>query len=114
MEESPFTAANVSSLSYLVFNATVEFEGPKSIAGRSCDDFVISNETASNEQSDYIVFNLCIDSQYGVPLYFNETEVYQGVPYAAAATATSVSTDVTGSDFTIPQQYLNAVPRAIV
>jgi hypothetical protein len=108
LEETPFTAANVSSLSYLVFNNTVTYDGTKSIAGRSCDDFVISNATAANLQSNYTVVDLCIDKGYGIPLYFNDTTVVDGMPSSFAFTATVVSANVSGSELAIPQQYLNA------
>jgi hypothetical protein len=114
IEETPFTAVNVSSLAYLVFNTTVTYDGAKSIAGRNCDDFIISNATGSNLESNYSVFNLCIDTQYGVPLYFNETDITRGVPSSFTFTATSVSADVSSSEFVIPQQYLNAVPHSII
>jgi hypothetical protein len=97
-----------------VFNNTVTYSGSKSIAGRNCDDFIISNATGANLQSNYSVFNLCIDTQYGVPLYFNETDVTNGVPGSFAFTATSVSTDVPSSEFVIPQQYINAIPHSII
>ena len=114
IEETPFTAVNVSSLSYLVFNNTVTYDGAETIAGRSCDDFIISNATASNLQFNYSVFNLCIDTQYGVPLYFNETDVIGGVPSSFVFTATAVSTNVPSSEFVIPQQYLNSIQQSII
>jgi len=114
IEETPFTAVNVSSLAYLVFNSTITYSGAKTIAGRNCDDFIISNATGANLQANYSVYNLCIDTQYGIPLYFNETDVTGGVPSSFTFTATSVSTDVPSSEFTIPVQYLNAVPHSII
>jgi hypothetical protein len=114
LEESPFTAVNVSSLSYLVFNNTVTYGGTRRIAGRGCDDFVISNETASNLRSNYTIFNFCIDSQYGIPLYINDTTVVNGIPSSFAFAATAVSVNVTGSELAIPRQYLNAVPKSII
>ncbi len=109
VEETPFTAVNVSMLSYLVFNNTVTNKGTRTIAGRGCDDFIISNAASSNLQSNYSVFNLCIDRQYGIPLYFNETDVSGGVPVSFDFIATNVSTIVQGSEFIIPPQYLKAV-----
>jgi len=115
LEETPFTAANVSALSYhLVFNNTVTYEGTKSMAGRDCDYFVISNATGANLRSNYSVFDLCIDPQYGIPLYLNETYVSAGVPSSIAFIATAVSANVSGSEFVIPQQYLNALPKSII
>jgi hypothetical protein len=114
LEETPFTAVNVSSLSYLVFNNTVTYGGTKKIAGRGCDDFVISNATASNLRSNYTIFNLCIDTQYGIPLYLNDTTVVNGLPSSFAFTATAVSAAVTSSELAIPPQYLNAVPKSII
>jgi hypothetical protein len=109
IEQTPFTAANVSSLSYLVYNNSVTYDGVKTIAGRSCDSFIISNATGANLASNYSVFNMCLDKQYGVPLYFNQTDVVGGVPNVFEFTATSVSANVTSADFVIPQAYLNAV-----
>ncbi len=114
LEETPFTAANVSSLSYLVFNNTVTYGGTKRMAGRSCDDFVISNATAANLRSNYTVVELCIDKGYGIPLYFNDTTVVGGVPSSFAFTATVVSMNVTSSELVVPQQYLNAVSQSII
>ncbi len=108
IEETPFTAVNVSMLSYLVFNNTVTNNGARTIAGRGCDDFIISNATSSNLHSNYSVFNLCIDRQYGIPLYFNETDVTGGVPASFDFIATNVSTSVPSSEFIIPPQYLKA------
>jgi hypothetical protein len=114
IEETPYTAVNVSSLAYLVFNNTVTYSGAKSIAGSNCDDFIISNATSANLQSNYSVFNLCIDTHYGVPLYFNDTDVVKGVPSSFGLTATAVSASVSASEFVIPQQYLNAMPKSII
>ncbi len=114
LEQTPFTAANVSSLSYLVINTTVTYSGTKSIAGRSCDDFIISNATASNLQSNYTVYTMCIDTQYGMPLYFNATEVAGGVPNSFAFTATAVSTSVPAAEFVIPPQYLSTISHSII
>lgn len=114
IEETPFTAVNVSSLSYLVFNSTVTYDGTKTIAGRGCDDFLISNATASNIQSNYSVFDLCIDTQYGVPLYFNQTDVVYGAPSSFVFTATVVSANVSSSELTIPQQYLSNAQQSII
>ncbi len=41
IEETPFTAVNVSSLSYLAFNNTLTYGGVKTIAGRSCDYLIV-------------------------------------------------------------------------
>jgi hypothetical protein len=114
LEETPFTAANVSGLSYLVFNSTVSYTGVKTIAGRSCDNFIISNATASNLQSNYTVFGLCIDTQYGVPLYFNETEVTGGIPSSFSLSATSLTTNVSSSEFVIPSSYLSTIQGSII
>jgi len=114
LEETPFTAVNVSSLSYLVFNNTVTYSGIRTIAGRSCDNFIITNATASNIQSNYSVFDFCVDRQYGVPLYYNQTYVTGGVPSSFSFTATLVSTNVTGADFAIPQSYLNTIQKSII
>jgi hypothetical protein len=114
LEETPFTAANVSALSYLVFNNTVTYSGTRSIAGRECDYFIISNETASNLQSNYTVYDLCIDTQYGIPLYVNATDVVGGVPSSFGFTATAVSANVSGSEFVIPQQYLSSISHSII
>jgi|GEM_PF-1448768 hypothetical protein len=114
IEQTPFTAVNVSSLSYLAFNNTVTYSGTKTMAGRSCDDFIISNATASNIQSNYSVYDLCIDSQYGIPLYFNQTDVTGGVPSSFTFVATSVSTNVPSSEFVIPQSYLNTIQKSII
>ncbi len=114
LEETPFTAANVSALSYLVFNNTITYKGVKSIAGRSCDGFIFSNATAANLQSNYTIYNLCIDTRYGIPLYFNATEVAGGVPNSFVFTATAVTTSVSASEFVIPPQYLSAIPNSII
>lgn len=114
IEDTPFTAANVSSLSYLVYNNSVSYGGTKTIAGRTCDSFVISNETGANLESNYSVFDLCLDTQYGVPLYMNETDVVYGTPSSFSFTATGLSTNVTASEMTIPQAYINAIPKSII
>ena len=114
IEEAPFVAANVSSLSYLVFNNTVTYGGTKTIAGRTCDDFIISNATAANLQSNYSVFNMCVDTQYGILLYTNQTFVTGGIPSTFTFVATSVSTNVPSSEFVIPQQYLSTISKSII
>jgi hypothetical protein len=114
IEESPFTAVNVSSLAYLVYNTTLTYRGTKTIAGRSCDDFLISNATGANLQSNYSVFDLCIDTQYGIPLYFNETDVVYGSPSSFAFTATLVSANVSSSELVIPAQYVSAAHQSII
>ena len=113
LEETPFTAANVSLLSYLVFNNSVTYSGTKSFAGRSCDNFIISNGTSTNLQSNYSVFDICVDTQYGVPLYFNETDIIGGVPSSETFMATMVSSNVPSSEFVIPQAYLNSIQSGI-
>lgn len=114
IEETPFTAANVSVLGYLVFNATITYGGIKTIDGRSCDSFIISNATSANLQSNYSVFNLCLDTQYGIPLYFNQTDVVGGVPSSFVITATAFSLNASRSEFVILQQYLNAIRHSII
>ncbi len=114
MEATPYTAVNVSSLSYLVFNSTVSDAGAKTIGGRGCEDFIISNATTANLQSNYSVFNICLDNQYGIPLYLNQTVVSGGIPSSFAVMATAVSANASSSEFVIPQQYLNAVPKSII
>lgn len=114
LEQAPYTAVNVSSLSYLIFNSTVTNVGTKLIIRRGCDDFIISNATSANLQSNYSVFNICIDNQYGIPLYFNETDVIGGIPSSFAITATSVSTNVTSQELAIPQSYLSASRQSII
>jgi hypothetical protein len=113
IEQTPFTADNVSSLSLLVFNNTLTYKGAKTIDGRNCDDFIISNVSASNIQSNYSVYNICIDTQYGIPLYFNQTDVVGGSPSSYVFTATAVATNATASEFVIPQQYMSAAQSII-
>ena len=113
IEETPFTAANVSILAYLVFNNTVTYGGAKSVLGRSCDNFIISNETSANLESNYSSINICIDKQYGIPLYLNQTNVVHGVPSSYEFAAIVVSANVSGSEFIIPQKYLNAVSSPV-
>jgi hypothetical protein len=114
IEEAPFTAANVSSLSYLVFNSTMTYSGRRSYAGRACDNFVISNATSSNIASNYTVFDLCVDTQYGILLYLNQTNVANGIPSPFAFSATAVSLNVSGSELVIPQAYLSNVSHSII
>lgn len=114
LEETPFTALNVSALGYLVFNSTVTYGGIKTIAGRSCDSFIISNATTANLESNYSVFNLCLDTQYGVPLYLNQTDVVSGLQSSFSFTAKAVAANVTSSDFVIPQSYLNTIQKSII
>lgn len=113
IEQTPFTAVNVSSLAYLIYNNSLAYQGTKTIDGRSCDDFLISNATASNIQSNYSVYNICVDTQYGIPLYFNQTDVVSGSPSSFVFTATAVSTNVTSSELVIPQQYITAAQSII-
>lgn len=114
LEQTPFTAANVSGLSTLIFNSTISYGGIKTIAGRSCDSFIISNATTANLQSNYSVYGMCVDTQYGILLYLNQTDVVGGAPSSFTFTATAVSTDVSGSELVIPQQYLSAIPKSII
>lgn len=105
IELTPFTAVNVSPLINLEPNQTVAYSSTMSVLGRKCDNFIISNANSSGRQLNYSVFYICIDTQYGIPLYFNLTTTLDSFAY----TATSLSTYVSSSAFIIPQQYLNAI-----
>jgi len=114
LEQSPFSAANDSGLAYLVFNNTVSYRGTKSYAGRSCDDFLISNASYSNLQSNYTVYDICLDSQYGIPLYLNQTNVTNGMPTSFYFVATAVSADVNASQVAIPTAYSSIVQSSFI
>lgn len=116
IEQFPFTADNITAFAFVIDNATysLKYVGTETYIGRSCDDFIISNETTSNLLTNYSAFSMCLDHQYGVPLYFNATEVVGGIPNSTVYTATALSTNVTASDFVIPQAYLDNVSHSII
>jgi hypothetical protein len=115
LEGYPFRITNVSSIAALIYEGNMTYQGTKMVIGRSCDSFVISNETSANLLSNYSVDSMCIDTQYGVPLYFNETDVIGGKPYPALGlTATLISTNVPQSAFNIPVAYSDNVSSSLI
>ncbi len=114
LESFPFTASNVSMLGILITEGNLTYGGTKNIANRECDNFLFSNVTQNNLLANYSVINLCIDSKYGIPLYVNETDVTNGMPNSTAFIATYFTTNVSMSDFSIPQSYLNSIPKSVI
>ncbi|MDE1860674.1 MAG: hypothetical protein KGH72_03050 [Candidatus Micrarchaeota archaeon] len=113
LEVTPYTIANVTPLALLVFNNSVSYSGVKDVFGRNCDYFAISNVTSANTRSNYSVIDICLDKQYGFPLFLNETLVSAGLPNSFSLTADLVSTNVSQSEFVVPQRYINATQQAI-
>jgi hypothetical protein len=114
VEEYPFTADNISSLSVLVLEGSIRYAGQQTIIGRSCDEFDYSNATSPNPLSNYTEMDMCLDTQYGIPLYLNTTFVSGGIPNSTAYTATSFTTNVSASELAIPQAYLSNVSQSII
>jgi hypothetical protein len=109
----PYTAKNISMFGILMVEGNLTSTGTQIIAGRKCDNFEFSNLTRGNLLSNYSVINLCLDSQYGIPLYVNETGVIGGALNSAVRlTATYFSTNVSKSDFAIPASYTKALQNA--
>lgn len=115
LEEYPFRPTNVSSIAVLVNMGNITYKGSKTVMGRSCDDFILSNATSANLLSNYSTLDVCIDKQYGIPISFNETDVVGGVPQKPYTfVATSISSSVSASDFVIPSEYLSNVSQSII
>ncbi len=114
LEQFPFSIGNVTALAAQMLAANLTYGGTKTIIGRPCDSFVASNETTSNLLSNYSVIAVCIDRQYGIPLYLNETDIVGGIPNSTEFTITRISTNVSGSDFVIPQKYLDNLSQSII
>jgi len=101
----PFTIRNVTALAYLGQDS-ISYQGLQSTNGRACDAFVVSNATSAT-QSNYSRVLMCLDSQYGIPLYFNETNIVDGsLQQGAFLMATSVSAGPSASQMAIPSEYL--------
>ncbi len=111
----PFTLKNLSYMGYLAVdnaillgNVSVSYDGVRSYAGRRCDNFIVSNETSSL-LSSYNTFDVCIESGLGLPLYFNETDILNGVVNDTSyLQAVNVSTNVSGAEFTIPASFIGS------
>lgn len=102
----PFTLTNVSWLGYMTKLSNFAYHGTKTIVGRSCDDFKVSNLTSSN-QLNY-TFEICVDKSYGVPLYYNSTGYENGtVNSTVQYLATNISQNISSEDFVIPPSLLN-------
>ncbi len=105
----PFSVTNVTSLALIVYQGSTSYQGMKTIDGRFCDSYFFRNGSSTNLSSNYSTLSLCIDQQYGLPLYFNETQVIRGALNSLAFTAIKVSTNVSNAEFVIPAAYLKDV-----
>lgn len=100
----PFEITNVTALGYLG-TGSVTYSGPSTMIGRACDDFLVSN-LISPSASNYSQVSLCMDEQYGIPLYFNETDYSNGVPsQGLLLVAQNISSNVPASAVSIPAAY---------
>ncbi len=105
----PYYAKNISKLGILVIEGNITYTGTKAIANRSCDNFVFSNITNANLLLNYSVVDLCLDSEYGIPLYIRGTNIIQRVPNKTIIwTMSQFATNASASDFIVPEQYLRA------
>lgn len=102
----PFTLNNLTAVGYLG-QSNITYEGTRSVAGRSCQSF-LSSGLGSNLFGNYSIVSVCLDGQYGIPLYYNETDYSGGTAYQGPYfLAESVSTNVSPSELAIPGAYLN-------
>lgn len=113
LEQFPSVPTNSSSIIFYLTIGNTSYVGQKSFIGRSCDDFHITNETTS--PANYTTAEICIDKQYGVPLYLNMSDVAGGsVTSGSTLVATSITTNVSASEFVIPAKFLNNVSSGTI
>jgi hypothetical protein len=111
LDSFPFVITNVTALGYLG-PADVTYLGTKTIIGRTCDNFMISNQTGGLI-SNYTTVSTCLDTQYGIPLYFNETDFSGGLPsQGMLLVVQNISTNVSGQAFVIPPAYISNANNA--
>lgn len=103
---SPFTPLNVGNIAYVSQEGNISYMGLGTMSGRSCNDFVVTNESV-NDTSNYSVSNICLDAQYGIPVYYNETDFTNGTPIYHILTTRLISGNVSKSDFVIPNNYIS-------
>ncbi len=106
LSKFPFNLSDAGSIAELLVGNNISYTGPRyGIGGRPCDLFSLSsNQTGTN----FTTMDICLDKQYGVPLYFNSTSVLQNQIYSTnLLLALNFSTNVTAEDFAIPAAYRN-------
>ena len=73
--------------------------GTKNISGRICNDYLFSNTT----QAVTTTYNICLDSDYGIPDYMNETVFKDGVySHSTYMVLKRIYTSLNSSYFKIP------------
>lgn len=106
----PFTITNLTSFGYIGLS-NITAQGTKVIDGRTCNSFV-SSSAGKNLLANYSTAEFCLDTQYGIPIYYNETDVIDGAEYQGLyIVIKSMTTNLSQSDFTIPQTYLDYVKQ---
>ena len=109
-ESFPFTLSNLGSIAPLANVSNVTYEGVSTIDGISCNGFAME-ELSSMNPANYSTYVVCLDAQYGIPVYLNTTVVRGRNVSSTAIEAVDFSTNVSSSDFVIPSNYLqNAKP----
>ncbi len=111
LDSFPSTISNLTALGYLGVGK-VTYSGNLTILGRSCNSFYISNLTAYGSDN-YSTISTCLDSQYGLPLYFNETDYINGVQtQGMLLLLRNITTNVAQSSLAIPAAYLGNAQNA--
>ena len=73
--------------------------GKRNISGRMCDDYLFSNTTYAVTTT----YNICLDRNYGIPVYMNETVFKDGVySHSTYMVLKRIYTSLNSSYFKIP------------
>lgn len=84
--------------------ATISYVGPLTVAGRTCDRFLIQNATANS--------NICLDQQTGFALVNNVSEYVGTTLVTSNIVALTVANNVTAADFYQPQTTTTTTPSS--
>lgn len=102
----PFTLLNLSSMIPVTSTSRIQYAGRVTTRLGECDGFVVNTEAHTSSPINS-TFTLCLDTIYGIPLYFNMSTVAHHVTQRSATlVAFNLSTNVSNSHFVIPQAWL--------
>ncbi len=95
----PISINAVAGLEAITKTYSGSYLGTKNISGRTCDDYLFSNTT----QAVTTTYNICLDTDYGMPLYMNETVAKNGTySYSTYMIMKRIYSNLNSSYFKIP------------